>query len=149
VAELNNSESISRRCRTCAIEKPIHEYGINRNVVGGRERHCKACVNAKKILHSRAYRARNLEKVRARGREVARRYRAAGGKKKGRTPQTRARGRLNAAIKKGLVVKPAKCGVCGAGGVIHGHHLDYAKPFDVLWLCSGCHGIAHRKQLAD
>ena len=27
---------------------------------------------------------------------------------------------------------------------VHGHHPDYSKPFDVVWLCSHHHGFVHR-----
>ena len=51
------------------------------------------------------------------------------------------------AIKLGHISRPEACQKCGVTGPVHGHHYDYAKPFDVLWLCRKCHGITHRKEV--
>ena len=46
-------------------------------------------------------------------------------------------------------IKPKKeCEDCGHGFSKHrreAHHEDYSKPLDVIWLCSLCHGLRHRK----
>ena len=50
------------------------------------------------------------------------------------------------ALKSGFLVKPKKCGNCGAEKErIEGHHDDYAKPLEVRWLCPKCHKAWHRK----
>ncbi len=50
------------------------------------------------------------------------------------------------AIKDGSLVRPAACSRCGAkpSQSIHGHHRDYSRPLDVVWLCSKCHGHERR-----
>jgi len=49
------------------------------------------------------------------------------------------------AVRSGRVDKPCACSACGISGVrIHGHHEDYAKPLDVIWLCQTCHFGLHR-----
>lgn len=52
---------------------------------------------------------------------------------------------LNNSLRSGRVVKPDKCSSCGSGGRMEGHHEDYARPLDVLWLCRQCHVIKHRE----
>lgn len=49
----------------------------------------------------------------------------------------------NRAIKSGKLNKPDRCERCGDGGKIIGHHHNYSKPLDVLWLCCSCHGKEH------
>jgi len=55
-----------------------------------------------------------------------------------------ARHALNYAIKSGLVHK-GPCAVCGTTDNIRGHHDDYHKPLDVVWLCQKHHTIEHRR----
>ena len=56
---------------------------------------------------------------------------------------------LAAAIQSGRIVKPKTCSECGAGGRIHGHHADYLKPLEVVWLCHGCHLKAHNGRFGN
>jgi hypothetical protein len=39
----------------------------------------------------------------------------------------------------GLVAKSQSCERCGGSDSLDGHHADYAKPFDVEWLCHWHH----------
>lgn len=44
------------------------------------------------------------------------------------------------ALDRGDLVRPAQCEQCGGtSGGVQGHHCDYAKPLDVMWLCRLCH----------
>lgn len=43
------------------------------------------------------------------------------------------------AIKKGLIIRPNVCSDCGCEARVEGHHSDYSKPLDVIWLCPKCH----------
>lgn len=45
------------------------------------------------------------------------------------------------ARRKGLLV-PKPCERCGAARV-EGHHEDYDKPLEVVWLCRKCHTKRH------
>lgn len=49
------------------------------------------------------------------------------------------------ALKENKLIRPNKCSECGAGGKIAGHHEDYMKPLDVMWLCAKCHSPKHKK----
>lgn len=57
----------------------------------------------------------------------------------------KARYTLTNALRAGKLVKPDACSKCGKVGRIHGHHLDYAKPLDVIWLCRPCHVEEHAR----
>jgi hypothetical protein len=53
------------------------------------------------------------------------------------------------AVRSGRLVRPETCSRCGAGGRIEAHHYLGYEPehrLDVRWLCTACHGAAHREQ---
>jgi hypothetical protein len=50
-----------------------------------------------------------------------------------------AREAVKRALKRGVLVRPETCSVCGGGGPIEAHHPDYNFPLDVEWLCRQCH----------
>lgn len=52
--------------------------------------------------------------------------------------------KLNFAIQMGRVARPKVCSKCLEEGSIEGHHENYDKPFDVIWLCKICHCGLHK-----
>ena len=61
----------------------------------------------------------------------------------------KARYMISYAVKKGDLIKPKNCEDCGEETSLHGHHEDYSKPLDVIWVCPKCHGFRHRNDLCD
>jgi hypothetical protein len=89
-----------------------------------------------------AWRMRNPARVAATKRRRSKRWRAA-------HPEQHAAHRavLNA-ICRGDLTRPKNCSRCGAVGRIHGHHEDYGKPLEVIWLCNACHLDVHERSSA-
>lgn len=54
-----------------------------------------------------------------------------------------ARTMLNNALRRGNISRGA-CRDCGSPNT-HGHHHDYSKPLDVIWLCPEHHVAEHRR----
>lgn len=52
---------------------------------------------------------------------------------------------LKYAVNMGRIVKPTTCERCGYEDKIEGHHIDYTKPYDVMWLCKLCHMAVEHK----
>lgn len=46
-------------------------------------------------------------------------------------------------VRKGWLVRPDACSRCDSEGLIEGHHPDYSKPLEVVWLCKRCHKAEH------
>jgi hypothetical protein len=79
----------------------------------------------------------NAEERRVRHNEFMRRY------KRRYKNRIRANRSLYKAVRCGKIVRPSKCQGCGKRCKPHGHHTDYAKRLEVLWLCRQCHEKAH------
>jgi hypothetical protein len=74
----------------------------------------------------------------------------------GQTADDRAQDVVEKAIAGGRLIRPPTCQLCGkepppmADGrsAIQGHHCNYNRPLDVLWLCQPCHHEWHRTNRA-
>lgn len=56
----------------------------------------------------------------------------------------KARQTFASAVRAGELQRPDTCDVCGSKHHrIAGHHDDYDRPLDVMWLCSSCHLRRH------
>jgi uncharacterized protein with PIN domain len=58
------------------------------------------------------------------------------------TQKEHARNLLNAAVRRGRIIKPSECSQCGKAFSrfhIQAHHEDYALPYKVFWVCATCH----------
>ena len=62
--------------------------------------------------------------------------------------KNRVRGKVYYAVKTGVLIRPHTCSRCGNSSSykIEGHHNDYLKPLEVIWLCKICHGKEHTVQ---
>lgn len=136
-------------CRVCKTEKPLADFCKRNDVPSGHSSECIACAR----VRTAGYRAANLEKVRAHDnarsklpdrletlRVQAAKYRAQ------KPTQARATWLVKAAIKSGRLVR-GPCAVCGVLRA-HGHHADYSKPYDVVWLCPKHHKQLHAGRIA-
>jgi hypothetical protein len=62
--------------------------------------------------------------------------------------QPKGRRALNEASKRAYIKHKEKfiaraCEVCEKNKLLQGHHEDYNKPLEVIWLCSRCHADEH------
>ena len=99
---------------------------------------------------NRKYRQENLPKVRAMVAASARKMRkenperAKERDKSGRVnKKQKEMNKVRWAVESGKIEKPKYCNCCGQEKELHGHHKDYEKPLDVIWLCPACHHFLH------
>lgn len=58
-----------------------------------------------------------------------------------------ARHLINNSVASGKTERPNHCTVCFKECTPEGHHEDYTKPLEVVWLCSQCHNNVHNEKL--
>lgn len=132
-----------KTCFKCGAEKPLTEYYQHKQMGDGHLNKCKCCT--KMDARARRFDPRFREKVlsydRQRGdrrsEETKMAHRVA------RPHEYAARTKLANAVRDGRVEKADRCAHCRAIGRLHGHHEDYSKPLDVIWLCVACHRQLH------
>ena len=147
-------------CIKCDKEQPDSEYYRSTIRVNGTGE-CKACTRARvianreeKIDYYREFdrkRANLPHRVKARkeyaqteqGKSVHMKSNKAW---RERNPAIyQAHCMVNNAIRDGRLHKPSQCESCSSETDLHGHHCDYNKPLDVMWLCDPCHKQWHRE----
>lgn len=149
-------------CRKCGLEKPIQEFYIRRGKVA---KPCRACNQQTcKKHHVKMMSSPELyHQYRERHRAKVARYKAAGTlKPSSLSPNSKrskaewaARNRFKSNVEKkanraklrGIIKSPETCQHCDKKVKLQMHHTDYSKPLDVIWLCTACHGVAHRKPI--
>lgn len=150
-------------CKKCGIEKPIEDFYVQKGMSDGHLSFCKDCVRDRVHKH----RLENLERIRKYDRnrpnakerikkerediknnkERYKRYTENKRKWDNKNKHKKnAHAKVKSAVDRGLLIKPNACQICGKTNCeIQGHHHDYSKPLDVIWVCTECHGKLHRK----
>ena len=115
-----------RRCKCCKEWKEENEYPKTSS-----KKTCFSCNTA----HNRMVR-KDLEDRRATPLDPPER--------KENKAHRVAWAKVGYAIKTGDIKKPSECQKCARKPKrIEGHHFDYSKPLDVIWLCASCHTKLH------
>ena len=124
---------MNKTCRQCLTWKPLEEFYLHPKMADGHLNKCKECVKARVGQH----RELNLERIRA--------YDRSRGRRRSLSPypqkQRSASNKVGKAIRSGRM-KRQPCVICG-NVKTEGHHQDYDKPYDVVWLCVEHHRRLH------
>lgn len=135
-----------KTCFKCLAEKKLEEFYRHPQMADGHLNKCKACARKDVIANCHKDIERTREKDRARYQrdkkrinpertEYARKLRSLFPK------AYKARNAVNNALKNKLLTK-LPCFICGELKV-HGHHPDYDRPLEVVWLCPVHHAETH------
>ena len=131
----------SKQCFKCGEKKPLSAFYKHNKMADGHLGKCKECTKSDTIKNRAAkveyYREYDRKRGSRQGYDYFKNYRAENPEKYA------ARTAVGNAVRdKRLIKKP--CERCGAENV-HGHHEDYSKPLDVIWLCPPCHKQRHKE----
>ncbi len=155
---------MKKKCKDCQKLKLLSDFYTHLGMGDGHLNKCIECVK-RRIT---AWRGDNLERVRAydrlRGRTEERKaINRERGKKRSReyahlkkewqkrnSHKRQAHIKVGSALRVGTLKKPKRCFDCKKRCErLHGHHDDYSKPLEVIWLCVSCHAKRHRKYEDD
>ena len=59
--------------------------------------------------------------------------------------KVQARRKLSNAVRDGRIIRPTRCSKCMRSCKPQGHHPDYSKFLEIVWLCRPCHLIEEGK----
>jgi hypothetical protein len=128
-------------CKVCSIIK-CREYNIkNRNKVIEylRKYNSENYIKNKELINKRNNEYRKTGSGKLSALKIYRNWRINNKEK------LSAQNKLRYAIRVGKI-KRLPCSKCFETHDVCGHHEDYSKPYDVIWLCRSCHGKLHDKR---
>jgi hypothetical protein len=141
---------MAKVCTKCGEAKPLEAFYKHPMMADGRLSRCAECVKADVRANRAArieyYRAYDRARANEPNRKADRVARAKAHPRPRPEPdpvKRAARVLLGNAVRDGKVKKAPECEVCSVSGDLHGHHEDYSKPLEVIWVCSACHAFIH------
>lgn len=128
-------------CFKCGAGKPLTEFYKHPQMGDGYLGKCKACTR-KDVQENRD---QNIERYRAYDRKRGNRQdKEDQRKRRNEHPEKAKAHRMIAYHTRAGHMTKKPCEVCGAVDRVHGHHDDYSKPLDVVWLCVVHHHARHK-----
>ena len=131
-----------KRCYKCTEIKSLENFYKDRTRSDGLENRCKDCTKSRVISEEsriRGNKRKALYDMTTKGKE---------GQKRSRDKYRNAyicRCRFNHEVRCNRIINPRVCQQCPSTESVQGHHCDYSKPFDVMWLCRTCHSDWHKR----
>lgn len=137
-------DPIVKPCIECGACKPLEQFYSHPAAADGTANICKQCHKARmKRLRLTDPRVQERDRIRYQQPERKAAIRTRTERWNDEYPLAyKAHYATSNAIRDGRLVKQP-CVICGTTENIHAHHRDYAKPFDVTWLCAKCHHRLH------
>jgi len=154
----------SKKCFKCGRVMPIDNFYRHQQMADGQLNKCKEC-SKKDVLENRAKRidyykefdrkrADLPKRVKAR-KEYAKKmkddpvfkasvYTSTKKYRENNPEKYKAHSKVNNSSGDKKIEKPELCSVCGKKKNLEGHHYDYSKPLDVVWVCHTCHIKIHK-----
>lgn len=145
-----------KTCTKCGITKLISEFPwrTDRNMPYSR---CKDCHREIMTIYNRSdshklscRKWQRTESGKIQSRASCARFRKTAAFKKAiekhrkKYPEKRAAQIiLMNALRTGKIPKPGFCSMCKKQCNPEGHHSDYSKPLEVIWVCKSCHAAFH------
>src|SRR3990167_4269956 len=129
-----------KQCRKCLVSKFLQEFYMHKQMGDGHLNICKECVKERVRNFGRSPAGREYDRERFKKKKRKKwiiRYQRI--RRAREHEKFLARGRLSRAVKIGKIIRKV-CQKCGDPKV-QGHHPDYSKPLEVIWLC----GVHHRE----
>jgi hypothetical protein len=144
-------------CKRCNVDKPFKDFYVHKAMADGYLNFCKECTKSRVSKH----RELNLEYVKEYDKKRAMIPKRVEARKlyaktdDGKAAKSKAIKKyhekhtdryfahiaVSNALRDGKIVK-YPCFICG-NAKSQGHHPDYSRPLDVVWLCSKHHKQAH------
>lgn len=108
----------TKRCLRCRETKRQSEFFTRHRRHSPRPSYCKSCTKKEDEARRRAL----------------------------HPEQVIAKRRVASAVRSGRLTRPERCSRCGTRCKAHGHHEDYERPLEVVWLCPQCHTNLHMEK---
>ena len=121
-----------RKCNICKIGYPlINEFfhNVKAKYFNGFSYTCKKCNSNREKLRNRYKDRKEYHKNFQKKWDI------------NNPEKVYAKNEVMKAVKSG-VIERKNCEKCGNTKSL-GHHSDYSKPLDVIWLCAKCHRLLH------
>jgi hypothetical protein len=134
-----------KACIECGATKPLTDYYKHPEMADGTLGVCKDCHKGRmKVRRLTNPAVQEYDRARWRAdpqRKAATRARAERWAEKNPLAK-KAHIAVNNAARDGRLQK-SPCALCGSEKNIQGHHKNYDRPLDVIWLCTTCHHRIH------
>ena len=135
-----------KTCFKCNEVKPVDEFYRHPQMGDGRLGKCKECTKVdvhanrrKRLDYYRQYDTIRFQRNAARRERQAIRMRAY---RKANPLIAKAHAGVARATRTEKLNRQP-CERCSRTDHVHGHHEDYSRPLDVMWLCPPCHAERH------
>ena len=152
-----------KTCKTCNTTKPYSEFYKHSQMTDGYLNTCKECKKQQQteIRNNNLEYYRNYDKNRPNKEERYEKNKQYLKTENGKLSHAKALKKSNEkyplkykaknavsnAVRDGKLIKPTTCESCGnitPSKRLEGHHCDYSKPLEVMWLCVSCHKEWHK-----